>query len=218
MAIDPSGRRGRDYRGRERDDLEEGESRYAKDPEVEDEALSLRMQEFRDWDDATIDNRENQQRDRDYYDGIQWTQEEVDDLNDRGQPVITKNRIAPKVNFILGEEMDSRVDPRAFPRTRHHDLESEAVTDALRYQAEADDFDAKRSEVAGDLFIEAARAAECSPVTPKAARSSSRTSPPTASTTTPTHGSRITRMRATPGSSPGCTATSSRRCIPTQQT
>ncbi len=155
MAIDPAGRRGRDYRGREREDApEEGESRYAKDPEVEDELLAKRMEEFRDWDDATVDNRENQERARDYYDCKQWEADRVDELNDRDQPIITKNRIAPKINFILGEEMDSRVDPRAFPRTNHHDQDGEAVSDALRYQADADDFDGKRSEVAGDLFIE----------------------------------------------------------------
>lgn len=154
MAIDPAGREGRKYNGADLDDEDEKRRGYAKDPESEDEELSARIQEFTDWDDATIDFRENQERCRDFYDGFQWDQEEVDVMVSEGRPIITKNRIAPKINFILGTEADTRNDPRAFPRTAQHELDSQAVTDALRYQADEDEFDSKRSEVARDLFIE----------------------------------------------------------------
>lgn len=154
MAIDPAGRVGRKHNGDELDEETQLARTYAKDPEIEDEDLADRLQEFTDWDDATIDCRENQERCRDFYDCIQWDQEEVDTMVDEGRPIITKNRIAPKINYLLGTEADTRNDPKAFPRTLQHELDSQAVTDALRYQADEDEFDAKRSEVARELFIE----------------------------------------------------------------
>jgi hypothetical protein len=149
MARDPSGRRGVDRYGRGQAPIE-----YTKAPQTDDEALDERRSEFADWDEATADDRELQENDRDFYDGIQWTDEEVDQLNARGQPIITKNRIAPKVNYVLGTETESRVDPRAYPRTMHHELDSEAVTDALRYKADENKFDQIRSAVAQNMLIE----------------------------------------------------------------
>lgn len=161
MARDYSGRRGRTRDGRERDEAlrDVRKDQQAKDPLYKkrddiDADLDEAIQEFRDWEEMTLDDRESQEEDRDFYDGYQWTQEEIDELNDRGQPVIVKNRIAPKINFVLGTETENRVQPRAWPRTPHHDLDAEAVTDALRYVADKDDFDTKRSAVAGDQMVE----------------------------------------------------------------
>lgn len=96
---------------------------------------------FEDWETSTRDARKDAERDRDYYDGMQWTQSEVDTLNKRGQPVIVKNRIFKKVNFLLGTEVRNRADPKALPRTPSHDDDVNAVTDALRYVCDEQDFD-----------------------------------------------------------------------------
>lgn len=80
-------------------------------------------------------------RDRDYYDGNQLDDDEVKDLNDRGQPIVVKNRIFKKINFLLGTEVRNRSDPKALPRTPAHDDDTIAITDALRYVVDEQDFD-----------------------------------------------------------------------------
>ena len=93
-------------------------------------------------------------RDRRYYDHIQWTDDEAKDFRDRGQPIVTYNRIQPKVNYILGHEVRTRVDPEAYPRTPEHEDSRGAVTDALRYVADKVNFDSIRSLSTEDFLIQ----------------------------------------------------------------
>lgn len=166
MARDYAGRRGRYRDGRENDEaaearkaLEKSDPLYKKrDTENDDtdldQDLDDRINEFRIWDEMTWENRETQQEDRDFYDGYQWTPEEVDELLARNQPVTTNNRIKAKINYILGVHSENKSQPRAYPRTPHHDLDGEAATDALRYIADTDDFVSKRASVASEVHIE----------------------------------------------------------------
>jgi hypothetical protein len=117
-------------------------------------SLATRIEWFEDWEEKTREAREFSRRDRRYYDNDQWTAEEIAGLEARGQPVITKNRIARKINFILGEEIKKRVDPVARPRTPQHEDSARAMTDALRFVEEEQDFDAARSAVFKDMLIE----------------------------------------------------------------
>src|SRR3972149_5363084 len=67
--------------------------------------------------DSTMEARGNSERDRDYVDNIQWTAAEKSKLEKRGQPVVTDNRIKPKIDFLVGYEKQQRIDPRARQRT-----------------------------------------------------------------------------------------------------
>lgn len=98
--------------------------------------------------DASLDARQKSERCRDYYDGKQLTESEVETLRKRGQPPIVINRIQPKVDFLLGFERQTRTDPKAFPRTPQHSEDAESVTDAIRYVCDNVNFD----EVASDVF------------------------------------------------------------------
>jgi hypothetical protein len=49
-------------------------------------------------------NRFEQALDADYRDGIQLSQEELDVLNERGQPPMVYNVIATSLNWIMGSE------------------------------------------------------------------------------------------------------------------
>lgn len=100
------------------------------------------------------DSRTHAERDRDYYDNKQWTSAEIAELNKRKQPVITINRIKPKVDAIIGMEISGRVDIKAFPRTPKDEESAEAATDALRYVADNSDFNQVKSDGAFNLFIE----------------------------------------------------------------
>ena len=109
---------------------------------------------FEDSEEATEDARKASERDRDYYDGKQFTAEELKILKDRGQPDIVINRIQPKINFLLGWEASNRTDPRAFPRTPQDEDASEAATDALRYVDDATELKQHFSTVWEHMLVE----------------------------------------------------------------
>lgn len=91
---------------------------------------------------------------RDYYDGIQLTAGEVKTLEARKQPKVIFNRIQPKVDFLLGTERQQRTDPKAYPRTPKHDKAANAVTDAIRFVLDKEDFDVKSSDCFENQLVE----------------------------------------------------------------
>ncbi len=100
------------------------------------------------------DARERAERDRDYYDNKQLTDEEVSELKKRGQPPVVINRIKRKIDYLTGLEKQQRTDPRAYPRTPNHEDAAEAATDALRYVAENVELDTVRAQVWKNSLIE----------------------------------------------------------------
>jgi hypothetical protein len=103
---------------------------------------------------STADARLLSEKCRDYYDGKQWTSQEKTKLQSRGQAPIVVNRVRPKVEGLCGLYNLRKTDPKAYPRTQKHEDAAHAVTDALRFVADANDFDDLRIEVAGDFFVE----------------------------------------------------------------
>lgn len=103
---------------------------------------------------ATDTQRIEARRDRDYKDHKQWTEDEVATLEARGQAPVVINRIAPKVDYLVGVERSQRQDPKAWPRNPGDEGGSEAATDALRYVADNTDFDSTSSDCYEDLLIE----------------------------------------------------------------
>ena len=129
----------------------------AEDTASGEENAALLVKILRDFQDsfwASMDERERGQLCRNYYDGFQWTEDEIQALRKRKQPIITANRIAPKVNALIGFEKRQRTDPKAYPRTPRHEKDAESATDALRYVAQQQAFDKKRSNAAESLAIE----------------------------------------------------------------
>ena len=100
------------------------------------------------------------QRDRDYFDGRQWTDAELDTLARRRQPALTINYVRRKVELLRGLERRARTDPKAVPRTPIEDSRADAATQALRYVADDNDFDAVRSAVYDNMLVEGFGAAE----------------------------------------------------------
>jgi hypothetical protein len=116
--------------------------------------VSTLSQWFTAAEDATRDARKLAERDRDYYDNKQLTDEEVNALKKRGQPPIVINRIKRKIDYLTGLEKQQRTDPRAYPRTPMHEEAAEAATDALRYVADNVELDSKRAQVWKNSLIE----------------------------------------------------------------
>jgi hypothetical protein len=109
---------------------------------------------FEDAEEMTDTARRNSERDRDYYDNKQLTQEERRILEKRGQPAVVINRIQTKVNYLKGFEASQRADPRAFPRTPMDEEAAEAATDGLRYVADKSKLQQSFSEIWENLLVE----------------------------------------------------------------
>lgn len=116
--------------------------------------LSRMCRLFEDAEEASRDARDKSERDRDYYDSKQWTDEEAQALTARNQPVVTYNRIQRKVNSLLGLEKQTRKDPKAFPRNPQDEQSAHAATDAIRYVCDDCRWDDRRSSAAENLIIE----------------------------------------------------------------
>lgn len=121
---------------------------------IEDEELAKFHRMFFDADEASDDERLEAKRARDYFDGKQYTAEELEILQKRRQPPTTLNRVARKVNHLLGLEIDRRTDPKAYPRTPEHDEAAEAATDALRFVEQKTSMDKHLSRVHENMLIE----------------------------------------------------------------
>lgn len=104
--------------------------------------------------DLTSDAREASERDRDYYDGFQWTAEEEAILKKRKQPIITVNRIKRKIDAMIGIEQRGRVDPVAYPRNPQDEEAADLATKALRFVEETQRVDVKRSNAFENLIVE----------------------------------------------------------------
>jgi hypothetical protein len=118
------------------------------------EKLEVYRQHFNEFVDNTLTERTEAELHRDYFDGKQWTAEEVSTLQARGQPVITDNKIKDKVEYMEGVERKTRTDPKAFPRTPVHDDDADIATDAIRYVFDENRFAQVKSAVFQNLLIE----------------------------------------------------------------
>ena len=116
--------------------------------------LSDRIQKFEEAERAGYDGRQEGEKARDYYDGRQLTPEEIKTLKKRKQPIVIENLIQPKIDYLCGLERQTRTDPKAYPRTAAHEDDANAATDAMRYVADDQRIDIKRSAVFQNMLVE----------------------------------------------------------------
>lgn len=83
--------------------------------------------------DRQADNRREMALDEDYYDNIQWTEEEAAELRARGQAPIVYNVISVSTNWIIGSEKRSRTDFKVLPRRKDEGKAAERKSDILKY-------------------------------------------------------------------------------------
>lgn len=111
---------------------------------------------FEESEEATDEARRDSERDRDYVDHKQYTAAEIAEFKKRGQPPIIDNRIKTKIDYLVGLEKQQRVKPKAFPRTPKHEADADGATEALRYVAESETYESKRSGVWRNMLVEGA--------------------------------------------------------------
>lgn len=83
--------------------------------------------------DRQQENRVEQAQEEDFYDNIQWTEEEAQVLRDRGQAPLTYNVIAQSINWIIGSEKRGRTDFNVLPRGKEDSKPAERKTQLLKY-------------------------------------------------------------------------------------
>lgn len=83
--------------------------------------------------------RQEAQIDANYYDNEQWTEEEKNELKDRGQPPIVINRIKPVIDLVIGTQAKARVDFSARPRKSAYVLDAGIATECLKYVMDQND-------------------------------------------------------------------------------
>jgi len=109
---------------------------------------------FEESEDSSYESRKLSERDRDYVDNKQLTAKELKTFEIRGQPPVIDNRIKTKIDYLVGLEKQQRIDPKALPRTPKHEGDADGATEALRYVAEEQDYDSKRSGVWRNILVE----------------------------------------------------------------
>jgi hypothetical protein len=104
--------------------------------------------------DLTETARADSERCRDYYDGYQWTPEEIAALKKRKQPATVNNRVQRKVDAMIGLEQRGRTDPSALPRHPGAEDAADVATKALLYVDDLTRFDAIKTDVFANILIE----------------------------------------------------------------
>lgn len=111
-----------------------------------------------DWvnyaDDATHDGRELSEKARRYYDSEQWTDDEVAKLKKQKQAATVINRIKPKMDGLMGMERVNKTTAKAFPRTQKHTKAATAVSEAIRFVLQDNDYAQVRSNCWDNIVIE----------------------------------------------------------------
>ena len=99
-----------------------------------------------------LDNKQDeineQKNGRRYYHGAHWTDAQIKELNKRKQPVVTFNRIARKLNGVVGLIEKLKQDPKAYPRTPQHEEGADLATAVIRYVLDKGEWNAKAPTVA----------------------------------------------------------------------
>lgn len=83
--------------------------------------------------DRQAENRADMAMDEDFYDNIQWTEEDAAVLRDRGQMPLVYNVISSSINWVTGTEKRGRTDYKVLPRRKDASKPAERKSQLLKY-------------------------------------------------------------------------------------
>lgn len=78
-------------------------------------------------------NRYQMALDCDYYDGLQWSEEDAQVLMERNQAPLVFNEVKPTIDWIIGTERRTRIDFKVLGRERNDNDSAQAKTQLLKY-------------------------------------------------------------------------------------
>lgn len=79
------------------------------------------------------ENRSQMATDQDYFDNIQWTEEDARVQRERGQEPLVFNVITQAINWVLGSEKRGRTDFKVLPRRKADGKPARRKTELLKY-------------------------------------------------------------------------------------
>jgi hypothetical protein len=83
--------------------------------------------------DKQAHNRFQMAIDEDYYDGLQWSDDDAQELAARGQAPLVFNQVKPTINWMLGTERRTRFDGKVLPREESDEGSAEVKSKLLKY-------------------------------------------------------------------------------------
>ena len=102
--------------------------------------------------DRQSENRFQMAVDEDYYDNIQWSEDEAKQLKDRGQAPIVYNVTAQTINWVIGSEKRGRMDYKILPREKEDAKPAEIKTKLLKYLSDVNRLPFSRSRAFEDAI------------------------------------------------------------------
>lgn len=100
--------------------------------------------------DRQAENRSEQAIDEDFYDSIQWREEDAAELKKRGQVPLVYNVISSAVNWVIGTEKRGRTDYKILPRRKESGKPAERKTQLMKYLSDVNMEPFKRSQAFED--------------------------------------------------------------------
>ncbi|MRN67976.1 hypothetical protein [Brucella sp. 10RB9213] len=86
--------------------------------------------------DRQSENRREMAIEEDFYDNIQWSAEDAQTLEDRGQVPLVYNVISASVDWITGSEKRTRTDAKVLPRRKEDAKPAQRKTELMKYLAD----------------------------------------------------------------------------------
>lgn len=102
--------------------------------------------------DRQSENRFQMAIDEDYYDSIQWSEDESNSLKERGQAPIVYNVTAQSINWVIGSEKRGRTDFKILPREKEDAKQAELKTKLLKYISDVNRLPFSRSRAFEDAI------------------------------------------------------------------
>jgi hypothetical protein len=96
--------------------------------------------------DKQAENRYQAAIDEDFYDGLQWSDEDAQELMARGQAPLVFNQIKPTINWMLGTERRTRIDGKVLPREEDDEQGAEVKSKLLKYLSDVNRTPFSRSQ------------------------------------------------------------------------
>lgn len=112
----------------------------------DDKSLAMLRAQFQNYASAKDREIEEWRMAHRYYSGRQISAAEEKVLAKRKQPIIIFNRVARKIDGVVGVVRKLRSDPKAFPTRPNEDAAAELATQVVRYVCDASDFEAIEAE------------------------------------------------------------------------
>ena len=124
---------------------------------LDSEKSQTKLSKLKDWwyqaQEEQSENRVEMAIDEAYYDGDQWTEEEKNELINRGQAPVVFNLTKTTVNWILGAQSRAKIDYKIVPRKKDGVNAANAKTELLKYVGDANKSHYVRSRAFKDAVI-----------------------------------------------------------------